>query len=462
MKSSLLSLIGCLFVVWGGPSFTVAFSHGARFLSPSATVSSKLHDVNLTVLGKSTDGKQRFRLRIAPTTVGCDVAIKSNKQKPRIRRRRGVAFAGVGIFFCVLLASNAAIAKTAATTVSTAKAAAPVMLPPTHKIVLACLLPTLLGFYKSEYGVSYGYGTAMAASSYLILEFISQSAGLPLGLSFASTEPDAILTSFATTVNSLRTLLPGSLPAFHAFALFFYGTRLNLFLLYRELCLPRFRAMRERIEDRAKKQGSRLKRTPFLLSCTFLYFCMVCPVLVTTKVCEGMSMTGAVGLGGGLASFLEYSLRLSMIFTLSGYLLGAVGDLNKTIGKMLKGEDTLITGGIFRFFRHPNYTGEVIGWTSSCLAAFLAVALKAVTNANGNRGLQLWRSMAGLLSFSVMGAVGISFVLGTATAGLEFRQHEKYGDTDEYKQWMKKSWVGFKLGKQKNDEGGNGTQEKEE
>jgi protein-S-isoprenylcysteine O-methyltransferase Ste14 len=302
----------------------------------------------------------------------------------------------------------------------------------------------------------------MAASSYLILESISQSAGLPLGLSFASTEPDAILTSFATTVNSLRTLLPGSLPAFHAFALFFYGTRLNLFLLYRELCLPRFRAMRERIEDRAKKQGSRLKRTPFLLSCTFLYFCMVCPVLVTTKVCEGMSMTGAVGLGGGLASFLEYSLRLSMIFTLSGYLLGAVGDLNKTIGKMLKGEDTLITGGIFRFFRHPNYTGEVIGWTSSCLAAFLAVALKAVTNANGNRGLQLWRSMAGLLSFSVMGAVGISFVLGTATAGLEFRQHEKYGDTDEYKQWMKKSWVGFKLGKQKNDEGGNGTQEKEE
>ena len=382
------------------------------------------------------------------TVVSNDVAIKPLTQTPT--RRRATTIAGVGIFLYTLLTSNAAIAKTAATTVTTA--AVPVPLPPMHTILLACLLPTLLGFYKSEYGVSYGYGTSMAVSSYLILDAISQSAGLPLALSFVTTKPETIITSLTATANSLRTLLPSSLPAFHAFALFFYGTRLNIFLLYRELCLPRFRAMRERIEDRAKKQGSRLQRTPFLLSCTFLYFCMVCPVLVTTKLCEGMSMSCAVGLGG-FASFLEKSLRLSMILTLSGYLLGAFGDMNKSIGKMLKGEDTLITGGIFRFFRHPNYTGEVIGWTSSCIAAFLAVALKAVTDTSSNGGLHLWRSMAGLLSLSVIGAVGISFVLGTATAGLEFRQQEKYGDTEEYKQWVQKSWVGFKMGKQKKDVG---------
>jgi steroid 5-alpha reductase family enzyme len=176
---------------------------------------------------------------------------------------------------------------------------------------------------------------------------------------------------------------------------------------------------------------------------------MVCPVLITTKVCEGMSMSSFVRLDGGLASFLQQSIRLFVILTLSGFLLGAFGDLNKSIGKMLKGEDSLITGGIFRFFRHPNYTGEVIGWVSSCLAAFSAVTLKAVTNtsSNGNVGLCVWRSMAGLLSLSVIGTIGIAFVLGTATAGLEFRQHEKYGDTEEYKQWVKKSWVGFKMQK---------------
>eukprot|EP00985_Skeletonema_marinoi_P008416 scaffold3803_cov105-Skeletonema_marinoi.AAC.4 len=457
MKSPLVPLMSCLFV-WGGlSSSAAAFSHGATsFISPAVSVSQQHEIISRCgavhhFSGKRT--KELCKLRMTSTTVESDITIKSRRHALG-SRRAATAFAGAGIFLCTLLKSNAAFAKTAATTVSTA--AAPLILPPMHKILLACLLPTLLGFYKSEYGVSYGYGTAMAASSYLILASISQSAGLPLALSFASsTKPAAILSSLTATINSLRTLLPASLPAFHAFALFFYGTRLDLFLLYRELCLPRFRAMRERIEDRAKKQGSRLKRTPFLLSCTFLYFCMVCPALVTTKLCEGMSMSCAVGLGGGLASFLEQSLRLSVILALSGFLLGAVGDLNKSIGKMLKGEDTLITGGIFRFFRHPNYTGEVIGWSSSCLAAFLAVALKAVTDTSSNGGLHIWKSMAGFLSLSVMGVTGISFVLGTATAGLEFRQQEKYGDSEEYKQWVKKSWVGFKMGKQKKAESEN-------
>ena len=59
--------------------------------------------------------------------------------------------------------------------------------------------------------------------------------------------------------------------------------------------------------------------------------------------------------------------------------------------------------------------------------------------------------MAPYLLLSVMGAAGISFVLATATTGLEFRQKEKYGDTDEYQEWIKKSWVGFKMDTAKKD-----------
>ena len=150
-------------------------------------------------------------------------------------------------------------------------------------------------------------------------------------------------------------------------------------------------------------------------------------------------------LGSGLSSILEQSLRFSVVMTLVGFLLGAFGDLNKTIGKAIQGEDALVTGGIFRFFRHPNYTGEVIGWVSSCLAGFLAVSLRAVSSGSKGGGLALWKSMAPYLLLSLMGATGISFVLATATTGLEFRQKEKYGDTDEYKDWIKKSWVGFKM-----------------
>uniref|UniRef100_A0A7S2N270 Steroid 5-alpha reductase C-terminal domain-containing protein n=1 Tax=Helicotheca tamesis TaxID=374047 RepID=A0A7S2N270_9STRA len=129
-----------------------------------------------------------------------------------------------------------------------------------------------------------------------------------------------------------------------------------------------------------------------------------------------------------------------------GFLIEAWGDLAKSVGKARQGEDALITGGIFRFFRHPNYTGEIIGWVSSCIAAFLSVAAT-----NGFKSLSVWKSMAPSLVACVLGASGISFVLTTATAGLESRQLEKYGDTEEYKDWVKKSWVGFQMAKSTNE-----------
>ena len=67
---------------------------------------------------------------------------------------------------------------------------------------------------------------------------------------------------------------------------------------------------------------------------------------------------------------------------------------------------------------------QVIGWNASMLAAFLAVALKC---ASGGGGLDVWKAYAVRLALSVCGACGITFVLATATAGLEFRQKEKYG-----------------------------------
>ena len=63
--------------------------------------------------------------------------------------------------------------------------------------------------------------------------------------------------------------------------------------------------------------------------------------------------------------------------------------------------------------------------------------------------------MAPYLVLSVLGATGITFVLATATTGLEYRQKEKYGDTEEYQRWIKSSWVGFKMApkKEKNSDG---------
>ncbi|KAL3792695.1 hypothetical protein HJC23_009423 [Cyclotella cryptica] len=361
------------------------------------------------------------------------------------------------------LATNAAVAHAAKNAVASTASASNIILPTTPTLILASVLPTLLGFYKSEYGVSYGYGTAIAASSYLVLSSIATATGVQL-IPTGPFEPSTILRAIQSFATNMKSLISTSLPAFHAASLLFYGTRLDLFLLYRECCLPRFREMRERIEERAKKQGSRIKRLPFLASCAFLYFCMMCPLLVTSQVCAGLAMFSGIKTGlscTGSLVFLEQALKLFVFLTLSGFLLGAVGDMTKSIGKLTKGEDALITGGVFRFFRHPNYTGEVIGWVSSCLAAFTAVAWKVAKG--GANGLVLWKTMIPHLIMSVMGAIGISFVLGTATAGLEYRQNEKYGETEEYKQWVKTSWVGFTMGQRKVDNGKNqGSAEKEE
>ena len=91
------------------------------------------------------------------------------------------------------------------------RAAPPVLaLPSTAALATASTIPTLLGFWKSEYGVSYAYGFAMAAAG----------ADCPIP---TRRKPAGLLA---------------------------YGSRLNLFLLYRELAIPRFREFREKIEVR--------------------------------------------------------------------------------------------------------------------------------------------------------------------------------------------------------------------
>ncbi len=257
--------------------------------------------------------------------------------------------------------------------------ASPVMLSPVAKVALSCLVPTSLGYIKSEYGVSYGYGTSVALVATLVLQ----------------------------------QLTPGTVPYDHALALLFYGTRLDLFLLYREVCIPKFRKFRERIEEKAP--DNRLARTPFILSCALLYACLGAPLFVTSSCTVSSKVT--MGL---VAS------------TWVGFVIAALGDLQKSILKSRKGDDALATRGIFQFLRHPNFTGETVGWTASFLAAI----------SMGN-----WKQNAGLLAASAIGWMGICFVLAMATTNLEKKQKEKYGDTSEYQEWVKGSWAGFTLNK---------------
>ena len=245
--------------------------------------------------------------------------------------------------------------------------------------VAAATLPTCLGFWKGGYAVSYGYGGAMAAAGALALQAGAAGVG-----------------------------------AAHAAALLFYGARLNLFLLYRELFLP---VSIHQMKPRPASLAQRLKRAPVVIGCSLLYYCMAAPLKLTAGCVEP---TGGVGAAVAVAWF--------------GFALGAVGDVYKSAAKAVRGADALVTGGPFALLRHPNYTGEMIGWAGSAAAGVLAVSGALRANA-------VWTAV------SLAGLVGIFNVLaGEATAGLERKQRAKYGASPEYQAWVRRTWAGPSFG----------------
>lgn len=216
--------------------------------------------------------------------------------------------------------------------------------------------------------------------------------------------------------------------------------RLNLFLLYRELFVPRFKEVRERIEERAKERGNRFSRTPFVFSCALLYGCLAAPMLVTRKIFGTAPLTLSKW-SSNIGNLGNIGLISVTTITWFGFFLGAIGDLTKSYSKAKNGDDHLVTSGVFNIFRHPNYTGEAIAWTSSCIAAFFAVAF------GGNGTLNLWKQYLPYLAATLVGHFGITTVLSNATSNLEAKQRERYGSTQKYEDWVKGSWVGVCFGR---------------
>mmetsp|Transcript_24952 Transcript_24952/g.76958 ORF Transcript_24952/g.76958 Transcript_24952/m.76958 type:complete len:323 (-) Transcript_24952:45-1013(-) len=257
-----------------------------------------------------------------------------------------------------------------------AVAAAPPLLP---AIGAACALPTCLGFWKREYGVSYAYGLAISASA-------------ALALKEASTE----------------------VARAHALVHVAYGARLCLFLLWRETSVPRFQKLREKIE-RSAPTGSRLNRAPFVAGCSLLYYLMSLPVVMSAR---------AAPVAGLRAAAAKTAVGLAW----AGFLLAAAGDAYKSVAKR-SDPSALVTGGPFALLAHPNYQGEQLLWTASTAAGLALAPLS-------------WASAASALG-ALVGLAGINFVLVQATTGLNARHRATYGDDPKFRAWTAWKGVEF-------------------
>jgi len=266
--------------------------------------------------------------------------------------------------------------------------------------LLTSFLPPAMGFLKSEWTVSYGYGFATAFSALSLL--LKQKQQL-----------------------SITTL--------HAAALVFYGFRLNAFLYLRNRLSPRYREIGEKIEERSQERfPTRISRAPFVLSCGLLYHGLYLPVLLTSKLAsDTIAMKSATG--AGLAA-----MKVLIGMQWFGYITAALGDLTKSYIKASeKNGKFLVTSGIFSVLRHPNFSGEILSWACNLLCGAVSAAYLLRNKFS--------LSILGYLGLSTMGCIGMIFVLLRSTNNLEERQQKEYGDTTKYKEWVKSTWCGWKL-----------------
>eukprot|EP00529_Nitzschia_sp_RCC80_P020902 CAMPEP_0113483568 /NCGR_PEP_ID=MMETSP0014_2-20120614/23501_1 /TAXON_ID=2857 /ORGANISM="Nitzschia sp." /LENGTH=408 /DNA_ID=CAMNT_0000377119 /DNA_START=29 /DNA_END=1255 /DNA_ORIENTATION=+ /assembly_acc=CAM_ASM_000159 len=274
---------------------------------------------------------------------------------------------------------------------------------PLPEVWVTSIVPPFLGLIKSEWGVSYGYGFAVAFSAMNVL-------------------------SAAATTTTAAQLPP--IVSCQAAALIFFGVRLNLFLFIRTRVSQRMKEFEKKIEERAIARGSRLTRLPFILSCGLLYYGLVCPLILTSQLSKAKDVPA-----------LAFNvMKVLLTGQWLGYLLAAIGDLTKSYAKLKnKDEDYLVTTGIFSKLRHPNYSGEILAWTCNALCGSLAGAyiLRTV------RPVPL--SVIATMTTATVGWMGIVFVLLRATTSLEKRQKENYGDSSKYQEWVSKTWRGWTL-----------------
>jgi protein-S-isoprenylcysteine O-methyltransferase Ste14 len=213
-----------------------------------------------------------------------------------------------------------------------------------------------------------------------------------------------------------------------AAALVFYGLRLNMFLFARNRISSRMQEFQKKIEERAQQRGNRLARFPFVLSCGLLYYGLVAPVLLTSKLSSRDAVPAVA------TTVLKALVGLQWF----GYIMGAIADFTKSyVKESEKDGKFLVTSGIFSILRHPNFTGEIIAWTANSLCGTVAAAYLLQN--------KLSASVVSSLGLTILGWVGIVFVLLRATANLEERQKKEYGATDKYKKWVEGSWSGWML-----------------
>ena len=183
---------------------------------------------------------------------------------------------------------------------------------------------------------------------------------------------------------------------------FIYGCRLSGYLLIREIKSNSYqRHMKTEIKD-----GSGMSffvKAMLWIFCALLYICMVAPVFYRLENgCTDCTPSYIIG----------------VVLMVSGIALESLSDLDKNRQKK-QNPRRFCDKGLFSFVRCPNYLGELILWTGVLICGITSL------------------TSVGQYIVSILGYIGIVFVMFSGARRLEVRQNKNYGTDPEYQKYVK-------------------------
>jgi len=186
-----------------------------------------------------------------------------------------------------------------------------------------------------------------------------------------------------------------------AVTLICYGIRLGGFLAIREIKSSTYNSkMKKEISD-----GKNMKfpiKVILWLSCALLYLFMTSPIIFRFINNSGTDNIYYIGL----------------IITILGIFLEALSDFQKSKAKK-NNPNRFVDTGLFKLVRCPNYLGELIIW--------LGVFVSGVSSLTG----------IGQWILSIIGFIGIIYIMFSGARRLELRQDRTYGKDIDYQKYSK-------------------------
>lgn len=185
--------------------------------------------------------------------------------------------------------------------------------------------------------------------------------------------------------------------------LFIYGIRLSGYLAYRELKSTSYnKKMKNEISD-----GSHMTiplKMMLWISCGLLYFMMTAPL--TYRYLNNIKT--------------DSTLNIGIIIMLLGIIIEAVADIQKNNSKKIN-PSTFASQGLYKIVRCPNYLGELIMWTGVFISGITAL------------------TSIGQWIVSIIGYLGIVYVMFSGARRLEIRQDKNYGKDKKYQEYKAKT-----------------------